>query len=127
MDKTALVSVDLERGSVLLQALDKAKIKVSVALWAVLPEYEDWRVVVSGRKFDELKPLEAYGLLNNALRTSGIPVEKTPPILILPMSDPFIRALRRFFGKTKSVEGMRLGGQMIGDRFLEDGYAYRIS
>jgi hypothetical protein len=43
------------------------------------------------------------------------------------MTDPFIRALRRLFGKTKSVEGMRLGGQMIGDRFVEDAYVYRIS
>jgi len=25
------------------------------------------------------------------------------------------------------VEGMRLGGQLVGDRFIEDGYAYRIS
>jgi hypothetical protein len=31
------------------------------------------------------------------------------------------------FGKANSVEGMRLGGQMIGDRFLEDAYLYRIS
>jgi len=127
MDKTALVSVDLERGSEMLQALDQAKIKVNVALWAHLAEYEDWRFVVSGRKFDSLRLTEAYGLLNGALTTFGIPIERTPPVLILPMSDPFIRALRRLFGKTKSVEGMRLGGQLLGDRFIEDGYAYRIS
>jgi hypothetical protein len=42
------------------------------------------------------------------------------------MKDPFIRELRRIFGKTKSVEGMRLGGQLFGDRFIEDGIAYRI-
>jgi hypothetical protein len=35
--------------------------------------------------------------------------------------------LRRIFAKTKSVEGMRLGGQMIGDRFIEDAWVYRIS
>jgi hypothetical protein len=127
MDKTALVSVDLERGSEMLRALDQAKIKVNLALWAHLAEYEDWRFVVSGRKFDSLRLTEAYGLLNGALTSFGIPIEKTPPVLILPMSDPFVRSLRRFFGKTKSVEGMRLGGQLLGDRFLEDGYVYRIS
>jgi hypothetical protein len=127
MDKTALVSVDLERGSEMLRGLDQAKIKVNVALWAHLAEYEDWRFVVSGRKFDSLRLTEAYGLLNGALTSFGIPIEKTPPVLILPMSDPFVRSLRRFFGKAKSVEGMRLGGQLLGDRFLEDGYVYRIS
>jgi hypothetical protein len=43
------------------------------------------------------------------------------------MADPSIRELRRLFGKTKSVEGMRLGGQVFGDRFVEDAYVYRIS
>jgi hypothetical protein len=47
--------------------------------------------------------------------------------MILPMKDPSIKALRRLFGKTKSVQGMRLGGQLIGDRFVEDAYVYRIS
>jgi hypothetical protein len=47
--------------------------------------------------------------------------------MILPMSDPFIKGLRSIFGKAKSVEGMRLGGQLIGDRFIEDAYVYRIS
>lgn len=28
---------------------------------------------------------------------------------------------------TVSAKGMRLGGQMIGDRFIEDAYVYRIS
>ena len=47
--------------------------------------------------------------------------------MILAMSDPFIKALRKLFGRSKSVEGMRLGGQMIGDRFVDDAYVYRIS
>ena len=48
-------------------------------------------------------------------------------MMILPTNDPTIKHLRRSFGKTKNVEGMRLGGQMIGDRFTEDAYVYRIS
>jgi hypothetical protein len=58
---------------------------------------------------------------------AGFPNDKTPPLMILPMSDPFIKALRKLFGKSKSVERMRLGGQMIGDRSIEDAYVYRIS
>jgi hypothetical protein len=127
MDKTALVSVDLERGSEMLRALDQAKIKVNVALWAHLAEYEDWRFVVSGRKFDSLRLTEAYGLLNGALTSFGIPIERTPPVLILPLFDASIRALRRSYSKAEHVEGLRLGGQMFGDRFIEDGYVYRIS
>ncbi len=43
------------------------------------------------------------------------------------MTDPFIKGLRKMFGKAKSVEGMRLGLQTIGGRFIEDAYVYRIS
>ena len=46
--------------------------------------------------------------------------------MILTMNDPFIRDLRRQFGKAKNVEGMRLR-QTIGDWFIEDAYVYRIS
>lgn len=127
MDKAALVSIDIQRGAEIVDALEGANVRVSVALWAHLAEYEDWRLVLSSRRFDAMDLGDAYGLLHDRLADAGFTVEKTPPLMILPMSDPFIRELRRIFGKAKSVEGMRLGGQMIGDRFVEDAYVYRIS
>jgi hypothetical protein len=42
------------------------------------------------------------------------------------MADPFIRALRKMFAKRENVEGMRLGPQPIGDRFVTDALVYRI-
>ena len=127
MVKTSLVSTDIESGSEVLEFLDRSKAKANVALWAVLPEYEDWRLVLSGRRFDGPQVKNPYGLMNEALEAAGFSLHKTPIITILPMTDPFIKELRRIFGKSKSVEGMRLGGQMIGNRFIEDAYVYRIS
>ena len=127
MDKTALVSVDIEMGRRVLDALDGAKIKVAVALWGVLAEYEDWRLVISARQLSSPDLRDAYRRVNECLTAVGVTPDKKPPILILLMNDPFIKRLRQVFGKTKSVEGMRLGGQAIGDRFLEDAYVYRIS
>ena len=127
MDTNALVSIDLEKGSELLQVLDRKGLHVQVALWAHLAEYQDWRLILSARKLDSLGIREGYRLLYEPLSNGGFAVSNTPSIMILPMSDPFIKSLRSIFGKAKSVEGMRLGGQLIGDRFVEDGYAYRIS
>jgi hypothetical protein len=127
MDKTALVNIDIDRGAEVVELLDHAKIKVSVALWVHLSEYEDWRLVVSAREFNEGELRTAYRLLHDSLRAAGLTPGKTPELMILPMTDPFIKVLRRIFGKAKSFEGMRLGGQMIGDRFVEDAYVYRIS
>ncbi len=122
-----MVSLDIEKGADLLDALGRAKVKVAVALWAYLSEYEDWRLVVAARQFNSLDLRDAYGLLHDSLAPAGFTPRNTPPIMILPMADPFIRELRRLFGKTRSVEGLRLGGQMIGDRFVQDAYVYRIS
>lgn len=127
MDKATLVSVDLDKGARILGVLDDAKLNVRVALWLYSPDYEDWRLVLSSPQFDAAGPVQAYGLVHDALEAAGVTLEKTPPIMILRMSSPFIRVLRRIFGKAKSVEGMRLGGQTIGDRFVEDAYTYRLS
>jgi hypothetical protein len=126
MDKAALVSVDIERGLEIMRALDAANLKVNVVAWFQLPEYVDPRLVLASRTFDSVELGEDYGLVHKALKAAGFPVEHTPALLILPMKDPLIRDLRRIFRKAKSVLGMRLGGQTIGDRFIEDGYVYRV-
>lgn len=121
-----MVEANLVAGSELVQALDRAALSTSVALWLYSPEYEDWRFVLASRRLDAAQPSEAYGLVHDALAADGISLERTPPLLILKMSDPFVRSLRKIFSKAKSVEGMRLGGQLIGDRFVEDAIIYRI-
>ena len=126
MDKTALVAADFTTGLEIVQALDRSALSIRVALWLYSPEYEDWRWVLASRRLNESKLSEAYGLVHDALASAGISLERTPTLLILKMSDPFIRSLRRTFAKTKSVEGMRLGGRLIGDRFVEDALVYRI-
>jgi hypothetical protein len=125
--KTALVNLDLQRGAEVLDILLRTDVKVSVALWLYAPEYAEWRLVLAGRTFDSLPLRAAYRLLNDTLDEGGIGVDEAPEIMILPMTDPFVKGLRRSFAKAKSVEGMRLGGQMIGDRFVEEAYVYRIS
>ena len=127
MVKTALVSTDIDRGLDVVKALERAKIKVNAALWAVLPEYEDWRLVVASRDFDKLDFMGAIGLLHEALGAAGFTPHNKPTTMILNMSDPTIKDLRRWYAKMKDVEGMRPGGQMIGNRFVEDAYVYRIS
>jgi hypothetical protein len=118
--------VDFAVGLELVQALDRAALSISVAMWVYLSDYEDWRFLLASRRLDAAKGSRAYGLVHDALTASGITLERTPTLLILEMYDPFIRALRRMFAKTKSVEGMRLGLQLIGDKFLEDALVYRV-
>jgi hypothetical protein len=127
VDKAALINIDIGRGAEVVDILDRAKLKPKVVMWAHLSEYEDWRLVIAAREFDALELRAAYRLLHDSLRAEGMTSEKTPGLMIFRMTDPFIKGLRRMFGKRKSVEGRRIGGQMIGDRFIEDAFVYRIS
>jgi hypothetical protein len=124
MDQATLVNLDVNAGLKVLNTLDTAKLKAAVALWMLSPDYSDWRLVLASPAFDQTHPLKAYEQVAEALH--GRFAHMRPPILILPMKDPFIRELRRIFGKTKDVDGMRLGGQTIGNRFISDAYVYRI-
>jgi hypothetical protein len=121
-----MVAADFTIGLELVQALDRSGLSISVVLWLYSLEHEDWRFVLASHRLDAAEPSQAYGLVHDAFAAAGISLEQTPALLILKMSDPFIRALRRLFAKAKSVEGIRLGGQLIGDRFVGDALVYRI-
>lgn len=126
MDKTALVSFDIENGKEVLEALDRAGEPPRVALWAKLPEYEDWRLVIASDHLSQTGTLAAYSQVNAAIKRAGIATPKRPTISLRPMNKPFIKALRQTFGNAGDVYGMRLGGQTFGDQYLEDAFVYRI-
>lgn len=127
MAQTLLVGPEIETGRRILQALDDAKLKISVAMWALfLQEYGDWRLVLSSRQLDTEDPREAYGVVFKALDRAKMESERAEPIMILPMKDPFIRELRRSF-REEAREGRRSLAGTIGDRFLDHSYIYRVS
>lgn len=126
MDNASLVSFDIENGREVIDALDRAGKPPKVALWAKLPEYEDWRLVIASDRLKQTGSLFAYSQINSAIEQAGISPRKRPSILLRPMNRPFIEALRKTFSKATDVYGMRLGGQTFGDQYLEDAFVYRI-
>ena len=126
MDNAALVNFDIENGQKVIDALDQDGKTPNVALWAKLPDYENWRLVIASDRLDQSASLSGYTEINSAIRKAGIPINRKPSIFWRPMDKPFIQALRRAFAATSDTYGMRLGGQMFGDKYLEDAFVYRI-
>jgi hypothetical protein len=127
MGKTALVEVDLGKSEKIVSALEEAGVHVALAMWVRFPEYEDWRFVLASKKLDASSLGDAYLRVNRILTEAGMTVWEIPTIFIMKTTDPFVRALRKAFGKIANVIGMRLGGQTWGDRYLDDAYAYKIA
>ena len=124
MGETALVEINLKTSERMVSALETADVRVAAAVWVQFPEYGDWRFVLASKDLD-LR--DAYTKVNRSLKDAGISVWHTPTIHIMKTTDPFIRALRKVFRKEKDVAGIRVGGRTWGDRFIEDGYAYKIA
>ena len=124
MDQTLLVGPDIEIGRDAVAALDEAGLKPVVCLMAAFPEYGDWRLVLSSPALDQTRSLKAHQQVAAVLGGEFIP--RLPVVMIFPTKDPFIRELRKSYGRFKNINGMRLGGQTIGNRFVDGAYVYRI-
>ena len=126
MVKTALVNLDIVKGAEMLRILDAAKLKLSVAMWVVFSEYEDWRLLVASRQLDTPNVKDSYLTFFRTLDAGGFKAD-TPTTILLPMTDPTIKDLRRRYVKWKVVEGTNVNLQSFGDRWVEDSYVYRIT
>jgi len=56
MGTETLVSFDIENGKEVIDALDRDGKNPNVALWAKLPEYESWRLVIASDRLDQKSP-----------------------------------------------------------------------
>ncbi|MFP5227742.1 MAG: hypothetical protein ACLGXA_08915 [Acidobacteriota bacterium] len=127
MGKTLLVEHDFRIGEKIVQALEADRLPIALALWAQFPEYEDWRFVVAARPLDAMSLSDAYLRINSALHKAGITVWQKPIIHVMKTTDAFVKALRKEGKRARGMEGMRLGGQMWGDRWVEEAYAQKIA
>jgi hypothetical protein len=128
MVKTPLVRPDISFGSEILDLMDRNKFPVSVALWLKERDSDEWNLLLGTSLYDRQGAQGAYLRLLAALSSEGRgPVALSDyPINLRGNRDPLIRGLRKLFAKTASVEGMRLGGHVIGGIRIPDAYVYRI-
>jgi hypothetical protein len=126
MDQTTLVGPDLSAGREIVSALEDAQIKQIIALFALFPEYSDWRLVLSSPSLDQNHSLKAGQKVHEILH--GKFDYSLPLLMILPTKDSFIRDLRKSLGNIKAGSLMRrggqihVGGQTLGKRYVTDAF-----
>lgn len=130
MAKTSLVvpfvTPDIAWGEAILAALDAAKFPVTAALWILQDDEKKWELIIATPLYDKLGQGNAYMRLIEALRPTGNVFLGDLPLRLESNKRPFIRTLRKMYGRTASVEGMRLRSPSIGNVWVQDGYVYRI-
>lgn len=126
MDQATLVGPDLSAGREIVSVLEGAQIKEITALFALFPEYSDWRLVLSSPSLDQNHTLKAgikvHEILHRKFNYS------LPLLMILPTKDSFIRDLRKSLGNVRDGCFIRrggqiyVGGQTFGKRYVTDAF-----
>jgi hypothetical protein len=96
MDKGPLVAADLEIEGLVVEALSRAKIPVTVVDWTWVPQFEALMLVVVTSLYDTKGPKEAYARILEALSSAG--VYHTVPIrelFVISPEDPLAQELMR--------------------------------
>ena len=125
MDTNALVSLDLSAGAEVVSALERHGIHIEIAMWMVTPQYEDGRLVITSEDLPQNDILSDYEKVVAILREKFL--RELPLFSILRPDDPFVKELRERFGQTRDAGGIRVSGESIGNRYIEDGYIYKIA
>lgn len=123
MVRETLVGLDIELGDRILAVLDAAHFTVPVALWIRRGGEDKFRLLLATPLYDRLGEGDVYRKLVDTLWQTDY---DSSPIQLTSTRTPLIRALRQNFGKSTSVAGLRLGGQTLGDTWVQEAYVYRI-
>ncbi|WP_439629868.1 hypothetical protein [Gemmata sp.] len=126
MDQTPLVDRDIGAGRRLIEALDRAGVPLTAALWKYIPEERDWRLVLASSWVRERGPRKAYEAVQELLRTDGIDLA-LHRVSVVESDDHLVTELRIFAGTDGApfVGGTFLHGAMVGDAFVDAAYVYR--
>ena len=124
MVKAPVVGIDVAFGENILRYLDAAKFPISAAFW--LLDDDEWNLIIATPHYEKLGLQNAYLRLREALSTEGPVVISSLPIRLFGNRSALIKGLRKTFGSTASVQGMRVGGHAIGGVWVDDAYVYRL-
>ncbi len=128
MDKTALVTGDIEEGRRLVQDLMDAKFPVQAALWLYLSDTDEWRLMVASQVVDQKGPREAYKKIQSILARlsppSGIALKD---ISVLSPQDELIQLLGKAIRTGSRLANIRFTRNTINGTFIEDAHIYLLS
>jgi hypothetical protein len=124
MAEDALVTLDVERGAALVQALDREQFPVVAALWMYVPELEAWRLVLATPKAKSLRA--AYTEIRGIAERAKLDAPDLAQIRLVLPDDPTIAMLSKAI-RVEGLGGVRFSQAMIDGIYVDDAYIYRAA
>jgi hypothetical protein len=95
MDQATLVKSDRIIEAQVLEALDRARVPVTLCEWNYVPQLEEWQLIIATPWHDSKGPRTAYRAVVDALERAGI-YQRVPMrrVFLKSPSDPLIKSLQ---------------------------------
>lgn len=123
----ALTTFDQQYGKRLWEALRDSKTFPTQGVLWLLDSESGWRLLVASPRVDKVGRRKAYEELGEITRR--IHFTEAPQnwrIELISPRTPLYQALISVFGKSASVEGVRLGNTQFAGIYVEDAYLYEV-
>ena len=126
MDRTFLV--ESERNAAILAArkIMQEDGGIDIIVAAKFSEYPSPRLILASREFEHGSQIPSYTRFGQVLREIDGDQEDIPSLLLMGTDDPFVKALRSYLGQVDRSRGLHISDQAFGNRFVEDGYVFRV-
>ena len=122
---TDMISV----GSLIIKALDNAKVALKAAFWQYLPDEGTWRLFLVSTQVRSLGPRAVYRKVNDVLvkLPASISRPTTSDISVLDDKSTAYARVRSLLSDGTSTDGVRLVRSSIEGKLLDDLYVYKAN
>ena len=118
-----MVELDIAAGRQVLEALGKAGFPITLAMWALEEESDNWRLVIASPVYDAEGPRGAYSKILDVLTASHRPLD-LPDIRVVSPNDKLVVLVSGMHRVSNLKHGIRLGDSYIGPYHFGGLYIY---
>jgi hypothetical protein len=128
MDKTTLVDSDIKTGEEILALLNSVNFPINYALWLYSPDkYDEWRLVIATKLYDEEGPLSAYKKLNDIISKQGTKwILWSERIQLVSPEDAVIKSLKKDYPPNETISNPLVSGSTSSNTYVDAAYLYAI-
>lgn len=125
MDQEALVTPAIAAGKELLSFLDSEQFEITSALWLLISETQEWRLILASPKVDEVGPRQAFKMLAAKVQQKREIGISLGVISLVSPSDRTVSLFRLMIGTGPGINEIRMTNNSINGVFIEDAVLYR--
>lgn len=134
LDSREMVTANLtkemiDEGEVLVRALDRRHVSVTDALWYLVPDLDEWKLLIATPLTLSRGPKKAYQAVQSSIKRNKDKIQhlKLGDVGIARPDAPLLGLLRKAVQTGPGISGIRFRNNVINGQLIPDAYIYRLT